>query len=61
MAEIINLNRARKARQKAGAKATAEANRALHGRSRADRDAQTIERERAHRHIEGHRREDEHD
>ncbi|MDP3401373.1 MAG: DUF4169 family protein, partial [Brevundimonas sp.] len=44
MAEIINLNRARKARQKAGAKATAEANRALHGRSRADRAAQKIER-----------------
>ncbi len=61
MAEIINLNRARKARQKAGAKATAEANRALHGRSRADRDAQKIERERADRHIEGHKREDDHD
>jgi len=58
MAEIINLNRARKARQKAGAKATAVANRALHGRSRADRDAQKIERERADRHIEGHKRED---
>ncbi|MDZ4112049.1 MAG: DUF4169 family protein [Brevundimonas sp.] len=61
MAEIINLNRARKARQKAGAKATAEANRALHGRSRADRAAQKIERERADRHIEGHKREDDHD
>lgn len=61
MAEIINLNRARKARQKAGAKATAEANRALHGRSRADRDAQRIDRERADRYIEGHKREDDHD
>jgi hypothetical protein len=61
MAEIINLNRARKARQKAGAKAAAEANRLLHGRTRADRDAQKIERERADRHIEGHKREDDHD
>ncbi len=61
MAEIINLNRARKARQKAGAKATAEANRLLHGRTRADRDAQKIERERADRHIEGHKREDDHE
>jgi len=61
MAEIINLNRARKARQKAGVKAAAEANRALHGRSRAARDAQKVERERADRHIEGHKREDDHD
>jgi hypothetical protein len=61
MAEIINLNRARKARQKAGAKATAEANRALHGRSRADRDAEKVERERADRYIESHKREDDHD
>lgn len=61
MAEIINLNRARKARQKAGAKATAEANRALHGRSRTEREAQKIERERANRHLEGHKREDEDD
>lgn len=61
MAEIINLNRARKARARAGGKVTAEANRALHGRTRADRDAQRIERERADRHLDGHKREDDHD
>lgn len=61
MAEIINLNRARKARLKAGAKATAEVNRLLHGRTRAERDAQQVERDRAARHIEGHKREDDHD
>lgn len=61
MAEIINLNRARKARQKSAAKAVAETNRVLHGRTRADREARKIERERADRHIEGHRREDDHD
>ena len=33
MAEIINLNRARKARQKSAAKAVAETNRVLHGRT----------------------------
>lgn len=61
MAEIINLNRARKARQKAAQAATAATNRLLHGRTRADREAQRIERERADRHIEGHKREDDHD
>ena len=61
MAEIINLNRARKARQRAGAKATAEANRALHGRTRTERKAQEVERDRAARHLEGHKREDDHD
>ena len=61
MAEIINLNRARKARQKAATRATAEANRRLHGRSKAERDTTRIERKRAERHLEGHKREDDHD
>jgi hypothetical protein len=58
VAEIINLNRARKARDKAADKATALANRAAHGRTRAERDAAEAERERAARLLDGARRED---
>ena len=38
MGEIVNLNRARKDRARADARASAAANRAAHGRTRADRD-----------------------
>jgi hypothetical protein len=37
MAEIVNLNRARKARDRVTAEAKAAANRAAHGRTRAER------------------------
>ncbi|WP_338664282.1 DUF4169 family protein [Pararoseomonas sp. SCSIO 73927] len=37
MAEIVNLNRARKARDRAAAETEAAANRAAHGRTRAER------------------------
>ncbi|MBP0493733.1 DUF4169 family protein [Pararoseomonas indoligenes] len=37
MAEIVNLNRARKARDRAAEEAKAAANRAAHGRTRAER------------------------
>jgi hypothetical protein len=37
MAEIANLNKARKARAKAEAKRDAEANRASHGRTKSER------------------------
>jgi hypothetical protein len=37
MAKIVNLNRARKARDRAAAEAKAAANRAAHGRTRAER------------------------
>lgn len=49
MAEIINLNRARKARDKAASKAEAAANRVAHGLSRAERNAAKTERERQSR------------
>ncbi|MFW2341123.1 DUF4169 family protein [Brevundimonas sp.] len=58
MAEIINLNRARKARARAEGKATAKANRARDGRTRADRIGQDAERDRIDRHLDGHKRED---
>lgn len=37
MAEIVNLNKARKARDRAEAEAKAAANRAKHGRTKADK------------------------
>ena len=58
MGEVVNLNKARKARAKAGAKATAAENRAAHGRSRADRSLIETERARADRLLDGAKRED---
>lgn len=49
MAEIINLNRARKARDKATDKAQAAANRVVHGLTKAERNAAKTERERQSR------------
>lgn len=57
MAEIINLNRARKARAKAGAKTTAQANRAAHGRTKGQRDGAEAERAKASRLLDGAKRE----
>ena len=37
MAEVVNLNRRRKAKARAAGEATAAANRALHGRTKAER------------------------
>ena len=58
MAEIVNLNKARKARSKAAAKAEAEANRAKHGRAGAQKanDRQVAARLKAL--LDGARRED---
>ena len=58
MAEIVNLNKARKARAKQEAEAKAAANRAKHGRSKAERhnDAQAEARRRAL--LDGAKRED---
>lgn len=57
MGDLVNLNKARKARDRAEAKTTAQANRAAHGRTKADRAATKIERERAERSLDGARRE----
>ncbi len=57
MAEIINLNRVRKARARDEARVDAEANRARHGRTRAEREAAEKARDTAARHLDGHRRE----
>lgn len=53
MAEIINLRLARKARDRAAATRTAEANRAKFGRTKAERAADVAERERAERIVDG--------
>ena len=57
LAEIINLNRARKARARDGAKATAAANRASHGRTLNERQTVEAERLKAARLLDGARRE----
>ncbi|WP_091738015.1 DUF4169 family protein [Phenylobacterium immobile] len=57
MAEPINLNRARKARDKAQAKSRAVENRARFGLGKADRSRAQAETERAARDLEGKKRE----
>lgn len=58
MGEIVNLNRARKARDKAAARAAASANRAAHGRTKAERTQAETEGERAARLLDGSKLED---
>jgi len=58
MAEIVNLNRARKARAKLEAGKTAEANRARFGRSRAERDAEAADKARRAALLDGAKREE---
>lgn len=61
MGEIVNLNKARKARDKAAAKRTAEANRLTFGRTRAERDAAKAERYRDAARLDGHKLDDDAD
>lgn len=58
MAEIVNLRLARKARQRTDAQQQAAQNRAKFGQTRAARDQDRREAERAARELDGHRRED---
>jgi hypothetical protein len=58
MGEIINLNRARKARDKAEARATAAVNRAAHGRTKGEKATADIERARIQRLLDESKRED---
>lgn len=61
MGEIVNLNRARKDRDKAAKTAQAATNRVAYGRTKAERRASEQERERASSLLEGHRREKDED
>jgi hypothetical protein len=58
MAEPINLNKARKARDKQNAKTQAAENRIRFGRPKAETLASRLEAERARRDLEGKKRED---
>lgn len=53
MAEIVNLNRARKARDKAQKAQAAQANRARFGRGKAEKTLSAAEREAAGRLLDG--------
>ncbi len=57
MADILNLNKARKARAKATAKAEAEANRARFGRTKAEKARDAAEAERKVRMLDLAKRE----
>ena len=58
MGEVVNLRRARKARDRAEAEGAAAANRAAFGRTRAQKEADAREAERQARLLDGARRED---
>jgi hypothetical protein len=58
MAEIVNLNRVRKAKARSDAGKAAEANRAKFGRTRAERDAEAAEQARRAALLDGAKRED---
>jgi hypothetical protein len=55
MVEIVNLNRARKARTKAEKEKTAQANRVLHGTPKALRNLQKARKDKADQGLTGHR------
>ncbi|MHA6684082.1 DUF4169 family protein [Mesorhizobium sp. A556] len=55
MAEIVNLRMARKHKVRTDKERQAEQNRALHGRSRAQRDSDRKAAEQAEKFIDGHR------
>jgi len=57
MAEIVNLNRACKAKARDEAQATAAANRIVHGRTKAEKQAAKVEAERRARELDGAKRE----
>jgi hypothetical protein len=58
MAEILNLNQARKAKAKIDAKARAAENRARFGRTKADKTLDAARADRLQRDLDGAKRED---
>ncbi|MBB4797415.1 hypothetical protein HNP32_001139 [Brevundimonas bullata] len=58
MGEIVNLNKARKARDKAEAKRAADANRLTFGRTKAERLTTQKERDRDAARLDGHKRDE---
>ena len=58
MAEVVNLRRARKAKERAAAENQAQANRVSFGRTRAEKKKTQAENDAARRNLEGHKRDD---
>ena len=58
MAEIINLRRARKDKQRKDKAAQAAQNRFTHGMTKAERDKARTDAQRATHHLDQHKRED---
>lgn len=58
MAELINLNKARKARARADDKARAAGNRTKFGQTKGQKAAAKLDAERARRELDGKKRED---
>jgi Domain of unknown function (DUF4169) len=56
LGEVVNLRRFRKAKERAEAQERAQANRAKHGRTKAERRETTTRETLADRKLEGHRR-----
>ncbi len=56
-AEIINLNKVRKAKERADKERRAEENRIRHGRTKAEREAEEAQRALDTAHLDGNRRE----
>jgi hypothetical protein len=55
MTTVVNLRIARKRRQRAEKERAAAANRAVHGRTKAEKERQRLETERAATALDGHR------
>ena len=55
MGEIVNLRQFRKQKARAEAEKTAEQNRVSFGRTKAERELTEAERDKAARHVDGHR------
>ncbi len=58
MAEIVNLNRARKTKAREDRAAQADANRTKFGRTKAERERQTAQDALETQRLDGHKRED---
>ncbi len=56
MADVVNLRQFRKQKARDDREAAAEQNRALHGRTKAEKERDRIAAERAGKFVDGHRR-----
>ncbi|ODT68519.1 MAG: DUF4169 domain-containing protein [Pelagibacterium sp. SCN 63-23] len=58
MADIVNLRTFRKQKVRSGKEAEAEANRLKFGRTKAEKQREALEKARAEKHVEGHKRDE---